>query len=56
MKYIIPTIKRSTIIKNRTLALLKRHGIKPKDIYLFCVGEGGDISDYRKVLHGVKLF
>ena len=52
MKYIIPTIKRSTIIKNRTLALLKRHGIKPKDIYLFCVGEEGDISNYIKTLHG----
>ena len=52
MKYIIPTLKRSTIIKNRTLALLKRHGIKPENIYLFCVGEEGDISNYRLALHG----
>ena len=35
MKYIIPTLKRATIIKNRTLALLKRHGVKPKNKYIF---------------------
>ena len=52
MKYIIPTLKRASIIKNRTLALLKRYGIKPENIYLFCVGEEGDISNYKSVLHG----
>ena len=49
-KFVIPSINRSTIIKIKTLALLKRHSISPKDIFIYCVG--GDILDYYKELHG----
>ena len=48
MKYVIPSLKRSTILKNRTLKLLEQHNVMPNEIYIFCVKE--EVAKYYQDL------
>ena len=58
----IPSYKRSSLLKTNTLALLKRHNIPSKNIYIFVANETEkqeyqnaiSTTDYKKIIIGVK--
>ena len=46
MKFIIPSYQRPHIVKEQTLAYLKRHNVDDKDIYLVLRSDDPYINDY----------
>ena len=52
-KIAIPSKQRSEYMKTKTLALLEKHGIKKKDIYIFVNSD--EIDTYKKTLKGYNI-